>query len=102
LATYEEDGDYVTVADIAASCGISKMTIYRMIAAGQIAARKIDRRLLILATDAKTYLGVEITRLPVQVKAKGCERQEAKFDQRTSEVAADREVDLNTTKRLSK
>lgn len=51
--TMDLDLDLVTVADMAAWCRVSKMTIYRLIHAGQLPALRIGRSLRIPRAAAR-------------------------------------------------
>lgn len=55
---------YATVADVATSCAVSKMTIYRLVQSGQLPAYRDGRTLLIKISDAEQVLGTSIHRLP--------------------------------------
>lgn len=46
----------VTVARAAELCGLSKATLYRSIAAGQLRTRKLGARTLILIVDLHAFL----------------------------------------------
>lgn len=56
--------DTVSVADIAASCGISKMTVYRMVRSDQLPAVRVGGLLRIRRSDAQAVYGKDITVLP--------------------------------------
>ena len=50
--TSTRTGDLLTVAEVAAMCRVSKMTIYRLIHAGELAAVRVGRSLRIPAGAA--------------------------------------------------
>ncbi|HZZ51010.1 MAG TPA: helix-turn-helix domain-containing protein [Pseudonocardia sp.] len=56
--------DTVSVADIAASCGISKMTVYRMVRSDQLPAVRVGGLLRIRRSDAQAVYRKDITVLP--------------------------------------
>lgn len=60
---------YVSVADIASSCGASKMTIYRLVQSGRLPAHRRHRTLLIKVADAENALQIRIDRLPTSSAA---------------------------------
>lgn len=54
-----EDAHYLTVAEVALAMRVSKMTVYRLVHAGELPAVRFGRSYRVPAAAVKEYLGSE-------------------------------------------